>query len=115
HDPAHALGDEVEAASLTVGPIPSEAGELGVDEARVLAGEDVVSEPGPLHDRRAVVLDEDVHQGHEAEEDGPTGAALVVEGEAPLTRRAARLGPHRGTVPGARAPVKVGLGIIPTR
>src|SRR5207247_1890676 len=84
HDPGHPLGDEVEAASLTVGPIRSEAGELGVDEARILAREDVVAEPGPFHDRGAVVLDEDVHQGDEAEEDGPPGPALVVEGEAPL-------------------------------
>src|SRR4029450_1754772 len=50
HDPAHALGDEIEAAPFTIGAVGAEARELRIDEAWVFLLEHVVAEPGAVHD-----------------------------------------------------------------
>ena len=60
HDAAHALRDQVEAALVAVGAIVAVAGELRVDQTRVLCAEHLVAEAGALHDRGPVVLHEDV-------------------------------------------------------
>ncbi len=67
HDAAHALGDQVEAAPLPVRSVRAEAGELGVDEARIRLLQDLVAEPRALHDGRTVVLHEHVRARHELE------------------------------------------------
>src|SRR5262249_14922942 len=84
HDPAHALSDEIEATLLAIGAVGAEAGELGVDEARIGLPECLVAEPRALHDGGAVVLHEHVGPRNQLEEDLPAARRLVVEGDALL-------------------------------
>src|SRR4026209_2126259 len=84
HDAPHALGDEIEAALLAIGPVGAEAGELRVDEPRIGGAERLPAEPGAVHHRRAVVLHEHVGGDDQLREDLAAARALVVEGEALL-------------------------------
>ena len=58
--PAHALGDEVEAAPIGIGAGAPEAGNLAIDQPRVGLLQPVVAEAEALHGAAAVVLDHHV-------------------------------------------------------
>ena len=60
HQPAHALGDLVDAAAVGVGAVLAEARDRAVDEARVAGAHGVVVEAEAGLHRRAHVLDEHV-------------------------------------------------------
>ena len=84
HKPAHALGDQVEAAALGVGPGTAEARDLAVDQARVGLPEALVAQPQALHGALAVVLDDDVGVGQEAARDLLATRRLQVDNDAAL-------------------------------
>ncbi len=84
HQPAHALGDQVEAAALGVGPSAAEARDLAVDKTRVVLPEGLVSQPQELHGALSVVLDDDVGVGKEASCDLLATRRLQVNNDATL-------------------------------
>jgi hypothetical protein len=79
-----ALGDQVEAATLGVGPSAAEARDLAVDQTRVVLPEGLVSQPQELHGSLAVVLDDDVCVGKEAARDLLATCRLQVNDDAAL-------------------------------
>ena len=103
HDPAHPLRDQVEAAAPGMGPVIAEAGELGIDEARVDLAQILEAEPGARHHRRPIILDQHVDAGGELDEQRLSLGLLVIEGDALLVAvDVAEIGVALGAVaPGA--------------
>ena len=84
HEPAHALGDLIEARPLGVRAVLTEAGKARVDEAGVERAECLVVDAEPVLHVGPVVLHHHVGLGGEALEDGDALRLLEVESEAPL-------------------------------
>jgi len=66
HQPAHALGDEVEAAKLRIGSGAAEAGERAIDQPGVALAQIVIAEAELGHRVVAVILDQHVGIGEQA-------------------------------------------------
>ncbi len=60
HQPAHALRDLVEAGPVGVRPVLAEAGNAGIDQARIDLGEGLVVDAEPLFHVGAEILHHDV-------------------------------------------------------
>ena len=80
HHAAHRLRDQVEAGPLRPGTGLAEAGDAGIDEARVVGAERRVVDAEARRDARPVVLDDDVGAGSELAEElddrrGSSGSA----------------------------------------
>ena len=79
HQPAHALGDLVDAGARRVGAALAEARDRAVDDARVDLGHGVVVDLQAMLHVGAVVLDDDVGLLRELHEDRVAFRALEVE------------------------------------
>ena len=84
HQPAHALRDLVEAGPVGVGAGLAEAGNAGIDEARIDLGERLVVDPEPLLHVGAEILHHDIGLLHHALEGGEPFGRLQVERHAAL-------------------------------
>ena len=101
HQPAHALRDLVDAGALGVRPVLAEAGDRGVDDARVHRAHVVVVDAEPVLHRRAHVLDDDVGLRPAAMKtacprapSGRADRACCGAGSGSRSRRARRRGPR---------------------
>ena len=84
HQPAHALGDLVEARALGIGAVLAEARDRAQHDARIhLLQALVVDAEAKLH-VGAVILDHDVGLLHQLHEDRPAVGLLQVERDRPL-------------------------------
>jgi hypothetical protein len=86
HEAAEALGDLVEASPLGVRPGLPEAGDTGVDEARVDLPERLVVDTEAVLDARPEILDQHVGHPREPQDDLAAGRLLHVDGDAALVR-----------------------------
>ena len=84
HQPAHALGDLVEARAIGVGAVLAEAGNAGIDEARVKGVKGCVVDTEAMLDVGAVILDEDVGGRGEAPQNLNALGSFEVERHAAL-------------------------------
>ncbi len=82
HQPTHALGDQIEAATAGIGPGPSKAGDPAVDQARVVLAKRVVTNSQAVHGAGPVVLDQRVRRTHQTAQHGLAALALEVYGDA---------------------------------
>ena len=81
HHAAHGLGDHVEGQVVLERAALAEAFHLGVDDAGIDLGDDIVAEPQPLDGARREVLHEHVGLGGEIEDDLLAGRRLQVDGQ----------------------------------
>ena len=84
HEAAHSLRDLIEAGPLLVGTVLPEAGDAGIDEARIEGGEALVIDAEPVLHVRPEILDQHVGLLDEALEHGAPFGRLQVQGEAAL-------------------------------
>src|SRR4029077_9468206 len=82
HQPAHALGDLVDARPLGVRPALAEPGNAAVDDARIDLLDRLVIDAEPKFYLRAEILDDDVGLLRQLEEDRLAFLGLQVEGQA---------------------------------
>ncbi len=84
HQAAHALRDLIEARPVGVGAVLAEAGNAGIDEARIDLGERLVVDAEPLLHVGAEILDHDVGLLDHALEGGEAFGRLQIERHAAL-------------------------------
>ena len=84
HQPAHPLGDLVNARPLGVGPGLAKPGNAAVDDARVDLFDALVIDAEPVFDGRAEILDDDICGLSQLKEDREPVLGLQVERQAAL-------------------------------
>ena len=84
HQPAHALRDLVEAGPVSVRPILAEAGDAGVDEARIDARQRLVVDAQALLHAGPEILHDHVRLPHHALERGEAFRRLEIQRQAAL-------------------------------
>ena len=84
HQPAHALRDLIEAGPVGVGPVLAEAGNAGIDQARIDLGEGLIVDAEPLLHVGAEILHHDVGLLDHALERGQSRRRLQIERHAAL-------------------------------
>ena len=84
HQPAHALGDLVEARPVGIRPVLAEAGNAGIDDARIDLGERLVVDAEPLLHVGTEILDHDIGLLDHALEGGEPFRRLQIERHAAL-------------------------------
>src|SRR6516165_6493638 len=84
HQPAHALGDLVDARALRVRPALAKAGNAAIDDAWIDLFDRFIIDAEPVFHLRAEILDDDVGLLRQPEKDRLALLALQVERQAPL-------------------------------
>ncbi len=84
HQPAHALRDLIEARPIGIRPVLAEAGNAGIDDARIDLGERLVVDAEPLLHVGPEILDHDVGLLDHALEGGEAFGRLQIERHAAL-------------------------------
>src|SRR3974390_60581 len=84
HQPAHALGDLVEAGAVAVGAVLAEAGDRAGQKPLVVLLRALVGDPKPVFHVRAEVFDHDIGLRDHAPEGGEPLWRLQVKRDAPL-------------------------------
>ena len=84
HQSRHALGNEVEAAALAIGAGLAEAGDGGVDQARVAGRQRRPPETQPLERAGPEILDQDVGAIDQLQQLGLAGLGLEVDDDRAL-------------------------------
>jgi hypothetical protein len=97
HQSAHALRDLVEAGPVGIGPVLAEAGNAGIDDARIDLGERLVIDLEPLLHVRAEILHHDIGFFDHALEGGEPFGRLQIERHAALVAvQILEVGPRAG-------------------
>ncbi len=79
HQPAHALGDLIEAGALVIGAVLPEAGDAAIDQPRVDGRQRVIVDAKALFDIRSKVFDDHIGLGDQAMKYGEAARVLEVK------------------------------------